>query len=881
MKKTITLYALFISINSFAGHIAGGEMFYKYLGPGRSANSDSFEITLRLFRECHPVGTAAVLPGDVVIGIFINSAPSSLLRSIDVGRSSFEVLNLNSPSSCIINPPEVCYQIGSYIFKEELPRRPEGYVIAYQTCCRSNSVVNIQTFDIPGGNGMPGEGATYVGEIPGTNILGADGTNSSAVFSLKDTVLVCQEKNLKLDFSASDPDGDSLSYAFCYAYNRGVAISSANVIPSNPPYRNVTYASSYSGTSPLGVGVTIDPKTGIINGNAPPGGAYVVNVCVSEWRNGNVISTHRKDFILRVGTCDFVAAELPIQILSCDGFTVTFENESTSPNITGYFWDFGVVPIASDTSTRPKPTYTYQDTGIYQAKLIVSGDVGCVDSGTTQVYVFPGFTPDFTFDGSCFQNPYHFIDGTFSQYGNVYNWRWDFGDVASSSDTSVAQNPFYQYLSPGTRNVKLVVSNTKGCTDSLTKELNILDKPSLLLPFHDTLICNIDTLKLVSNISSPTAILNWLPGYNIIDPNSSTPLVYPKETTTYLVNLNDLGCINTDSVKVNVISSVFVDIGQDTSICLTDSFQLHPNTNALYFNWSPVDGISTYTVRDPFVRPLNNIAYHVTASVGKCVASDDINIKVAPYPAAEAGQDTSICYSTSIILNGSITGSSFAWFPPGSLLNENTLNPIAGPGSTTAYILSAYDTLGCSKPGNDTVVITVIPHVPAFAGNDTIIVVNQPLQMNATGGILYAWSPSTGMSDPNIPNPVVTLGYSVDSVTYRVRVSTPEGCFAYDDMTVHVFKTLPEIFVPTGFTPNGDGKNDILKPTVVGMKQFLFFRVFNRLGQLLYATNELGKGWDGTLSGTPQASGTYVFDAEAIDYLGQTIRRRGVAVLIR
>jgi gliding motility-associated-like protein len=155
------------------------------------------------------------------------------------------------------------------------------------------------------------------------------------------------------------------------------------------------------------------------------------------------------------------------------------------------------------------------------------------------------------------------------------------------------------------------------------------------------------------------------------------------------------------------------------------------------------------------------------------------------------------------------------------------------------------------------------------------------LQLNATGGTSYFWSPSTGINNTNISNPVVVLGPSVDSITYRVKVSVPEGCFAYDDVTVRVFKTGPDIFIPSAFTPNGDRKNDVLKPIAVGIKSLTYFKIFNRWGQLIFNTTELENGWDGTVGGKEQATGTYIYSAEATDYLGKPIVRKGTVVLIR
>ncbi len=96
-----------------------------------------------------------------------------------------------------------------------------------------------------------------------------------------------------------------------------------------------------------------------------------------------------------------------------------------------------------------------------------------------------------------------------------------------------------------------------------------------------------------------------------------------------------------------------------------------------------------------------------------------------------------------------------------------------------------------------------------------------------------------------------------------------------------MYKTQPDIFIPTAFTPNNDGKNDILKPIPVGITRIDFFRIYNRFGQLIYETKEYLKGWDGNVAGTPQASGTYVFSAQGVDYTGKTIFKKGTVVLIR
>ena len=890
MKRILfSLFIIFPSVFCFAGHIAGGEIFYRYIGPGAAPNSSKYTITLRLFRDCNPVGSAATLPLSVAISIYNNTSPSTQFGAQATASrvGGVQVLNLTAQNPCIVNPVPVCYQVANYEFTTELPNTANGYIVTYQTCCRSNSIINIQTFSIPG-SPNPGEGATYSCNIPGTITLPAGNNNSSAAFALKDTTLVCKLTPFTLDFSAADPDtGDSLSYSFCPAYDRGQTTNSASTNFIGPPFNQVTYASGFSGNQPLGPNVSINPVTGIISGTAPDVGYYVVNVCITEWRKGSPISFHRKDFALRVADCSLTAAELKPSFLTCNGTILTFQNESTNPNITSYLWDFGVPSLTTDTSTSPIATYDFQksgkDSGTFTVKLKVSSSAGCQDSATTRVSIFPGFTPNFTVQGTCYLNAYKFFDATVTKYGVVDSWRWEFGDASTLADTARSKDSAWKYATAQTVQVRLIASNSKGCIDTITKPVNILDRPSLNLPFRDTLICSNDTLLLRVTINSGSVLWKPMIGPNqsrILNANTATPLVFPRDTTRYIVSVNDNGCANSDSVTVNVLQFISVDAGLDSGICRTDTFHLSPVSDALSYRWTASTGEQVSATKYPLVRPQVDTRYYVLANLGKCQARDSVFTRVVPYPNATVGQDQIICFGERVQLNGTIIGSVFSWTPTSSLVNENTLTPTAGPSRTTTYILTASDTIGCPKPDSDTIVITVTQPVTAYAGKDTTVLPDQPLQLIASGGNNYTWSPSTGLSDPNIANPIAILNSSIDSITYTVRVAQ-NGCFSEDQVTVRVYRTGADILVPSAFTPNGDGKNDVARPITIGISKLGYFSIYNRWGQLLFTTTEIGKGWDGSFRGVNQPSGTYVYQTEGSNYLGSSVYRKGTIVLIR
>lgn len=877
MKKTLTLlFGLLATLSAFATHIAGGELYYEYLGAG-AGGADRYRVTMKLFRECSSVG--ASLNGESVnIGVY---SSANLVRVVTLQLTQQftgnppTIQHVQGSNPCLNPDPVSCYQVGTYSGVLEIARNLEGYTLSWIRYTRMDNIENVS------GNGW---GATFVTRIPGSGTM-PTGNNSSPRFLDRDTTIACKSTGLNLSYKANDPDGDSLVYKFTNAFD-GVGGSATDPNPAPPgvlQLNSLSYKSPYTGLKPLGPNVTINSKTGDLEGNAPATpGKYVVCVLVEEWRNGVKISEHRKDFILSIGDCSISAADLDPDKWSCDGYTWTFENKSTASNITSYLWQFG----DGGTSSQASPTHTYATANVYKVKLFVVAQGGCTDSAEMNLHVFPGFQTKFTTVGKCFQSPIQFKDATTTAFGTVNSWRWNFGDGSTSADTATHKDTAWKYPTAGNYAVTLISTNSKGCTDTTVVNVEVSDKPAINLPFRDTLICSIDTLPLIATSATPGATFSWTPNYNILNANTGNPLVFPKDTTRYRVTVTESGCVDTASILVNVLDFITVDLGKDSSICLSDTFRLKPVSHALSYQWTASTGEVVASVKYPLVQPLTTTKYVVNANLGKCPAKDSVTITPVPYPKAVVSLDTTtICYGDTAQLHSTYQGAFFFWTPLDSMRNATTLNPIVRPIKTTTYILTATDTVGCPKPVSDTIVVGVIPPVVVFAGNDTSVVRGEPLQFNATSNFTsntaYLWSPSTGLSNTTISNPVGTLNITTDSIRYRVTVTLPEGCVGEDYIVVKVFKTAPEIFVPSGFTPNGDGRNDILRAITVGIRKLDYFRVFNRWGQLIFETNDVSKGWDGTVSGTPQASGTFVFMAQGKDYAGRVVFRKGTTVLIR
>lgn len=872
-KYCLFLLLSFLCIKeTFAKHITGGEMIYEFLSS--TATTKTYQITLRLFRDDATIG-GAPLPSILTIGIFNNDNGARIVGSgansnwdVSIANGSEgEAVPINALPPCIISAPDLRYHMGLYTFIVTLPNNIQGYTGVYQTCCRIDGIANTAN----------STGASYTCVIPGSAQL-ATGNDNSPKFNTGISV-VCQNKPFTLDFHATDPDGDSLVYSLCSAYDGGAATAAGFNNPAAPPYSSISYTGGYTGTTPLGNQATINTSTGIISGRAPDAGKYVVCVCVYSYRNGLPVSVHRKDFILTVSDCSFSGAAIDPVPVNCTDRNVVFSNLANNPTGSVFHWDFGVTTLTTDTSDLENTTYQYPDTGTYTVKLKVTLPGGsCVDSNTILVKIYPGFHPMIDVTGQCKNTPIQFKDLTIAEYGQVNAWNWDFGDASSPTNSSTLKNPSHIYTFANSYNVHFLVSSTKGCTGTIDTTIIITDKPALTMP-RDTLICIVDTLQL--NVIGTGTFL-WTPNYMISNTTISNPLVSPDVTTTYHVQLTDpYGCSGNDSVKINVVDRVNQFAPNDTTICKTDALLLKLVSNAVNYRWTEIpagNSLSNPSIKNPVATPLVNTVYHVVGSIGKCTAQNDITIKVVPYPKANAGPDPTICFGKSVQLFAT-GGSSYSWSPSAFLTNRLINNPVSvAPTANILYVVTVTDTLGCPKPVKDSVLV-LVAKIKADAGpSDTSVVLNQPLLLQATGSNHYLWSPAQWLTNPGVANPV-SLPQS--DIRYYVTVSNDVGCFDVDSINVHLYKLDAGIYVPTAFTPNGDGSNDYFHPIIIGMKSLNLFRVYNRWGQLLYSGTDAVKGWDGTFGGKGQDPATYVWYAEGTDYKNNIIKKKGYVVLIR
>jgi gliding motility-associated-like protein len=157
-------------------------------------------------------------------------------------------------------------------------------------------------------------------------------------------------------------------------------------------------------------------------------------------------------------------------------------------------------------------------------------------------------------------------------------------------------------------------------------------------------------------------------------------------------------------------------------------------------------------------------------------------------------------------------------------------------------------------------IITVVPSPVIFAGNDTTINLGSTLCFNATGGLIYSWTPSTGLNNPGLSNPCFTP-LTFGTYTFSVNGQDVWGCSSTDQVTVYVLDTVT-VFPPVVcnfVTPNNDGLNDVWNIMNIARYPDNEVSVFNNHGQQVYSKTGYNNEWDGTYNGKRLPDGSYYY----------------------
>lgn len=478
------------------------------------------------------------------------------------------------------------------------------------------------------------------------------------------------------------------------------------------------------------------------------------------------------------GTVQVTVNPLPtIQVSAlqtvCVGDTAQLSaNITSTPGAQSYSW----APAASlDNPAIATPKASPGNNTIYTVTAIDGN--GCENTATTTVNVNPQpqisvpVASTFVCEGDSVQ-----ISASSVTPGVTYSW-----SPAGSLTCSTCPDPIaFPSLN---ETYTVTVTDAIGCTNSATVDVNV----NVLQPgnfISDTAICDGQTLQLFANGFTS---YQWYPNTgNLSCTNCPSPTVAPSTTTTYYAAVQDAnGCQDTGSVVVTVNPNPTVNAGVDVTICENDNTTLTATSaTAVSYNWSPAAGLSSATVMSPNASPVNTTTYSVTVTdANNCTATDDVMVTVNQRPSTDAGMDMPICMGDTAQLQAS-GAVSYSWSPAVGLSDSTIANPKAFPASTTTYTVTGTAANNCTQTDEVTITVNNLPTVTLTPNSS--ICEGEDIQLTASGGTSYSWSPATGLSCTNCPDPIAS---PMQTTVYTVAVSNAAGCIT--EASVEVFVATP------------------------------------------------------------------------------------------
>ncbi len=677
-KSLLLVISILVSVIELsATHVAGGSMSYRCLG------NDRYEVKLEFRRDCFNGADNAQF--DSLASVFIYNRNQLVLTLdgdgiIEIPFMGDDTLNEILTSECNVIGGDVCVQTTTYMDTIILPPIEDGYILAYQRCCRNISLNNIidplQT------------GGTYWVKITEAAL---ESCNSSPAFLDWPDVYICVDDTLRFDHSAFDADGDSLVYYMCApsigATEQDPQPNAAIRQNPGPPFPSVAYVSGFSENNMMGGSpISIDENTGQILAVPNQVGQFLIGVCVREFRDGVLLSEVRREFEYNVRVCgrDPVAAVEPGALVQCDGLQVQFVNNSTSNFLPVDSLDFTWIfdyPDNSLTSNEYEPLFTFPESGLYTVAMIVTDGV-CVDTAFSEIGVAVVDEPDASFAYASFDcdgtTELQLTNNTVSVQSTDYEW---IINSSQGSDTVRVRDPIVNVGIDTMVDVTLRIYAESGCHDTLVTENIILNTIPLGASFNDQIICNGDD-AVVFATDIPNLSVDISPSDNIVDDGNGN-FVFPNFTgeQDFIISLSDGFCSLEDTVTIigaDDPSFPFEDIIQ----CGEAIVGLNPVGPDFYtYNWESPQGVPLIrNESNPAVSLSEDGEFYVTVSTSlgsSCFFVDTVTVDVVDLPEVNILPSAQFVYCENTVVDISLDRNY-----PGITWKESGSGLIIGTGQT-------------------------------------------------------------------------------------------------------------------------------------------------------------------------------------------------------
>lgn len=394
----------------------------------------------------------------------------------------------------------------------------------------------------------------------------------------------------------------------------------------------------------------------------------------------------------------------------------------------------------------------------------------------------------------------------------------------------------------------IVTVDVQGCTTTDTVEV-LVNTPSLTVDLgQDETFCDVNEFVLDAT-NADIATYEWQDASN-----SSTYTV--TESGEYYVNIVDVfGCAYTDTINLELNESPMVNLGDDLIICNGDQFMFDATVPNATYIWQDGSTDASYSGTEAGT-------YTVTVDLLGCSTDGVVNVDVITVP-LELDDNQTICNVPSITIDASSSdGATYTWDTQDSTASILVQN-------SGTYSVSVVDANGCETAGSIDVEldlnapslgINLSPSVIVTVGEDYVIDLSIDNVLPPYEGYTFEWTPAEGLSCYDCPSPTVLN--PEEEIEYMVTVTNPLGPNCDDSAVIRVTPVLEcaKVYdVPNAFTPDGDGINDKFSVVTEGLREVLFFEIYNRWGDKVYSSTGLESQWDGTINGVPAPSDVYIY----------------------
>ena len=629
-------------------------------------------------------------------------------------------------------------------------------------------------------------------------------------------------------------------------------------------------------------------KTGIVYQSvcAGCGGHDDFPVTPGAWPNTPGNPNHSSNCNNGVFKLDFqlnsaVATIATSTLGGCAPLTVQFDNQSTSGH--GFTWDFG---NHDTTSLILNPVRTFTAPGTYTANLYVRTSICTSVYDTASVVITVQAVPVTSFSvaiDTC-SNKVRFINQT-NPIATPPYWYMNSVQVATT------QNYTQSFNTAGTYTATLITRSSYGCADTMVKTF-IVPVDSVTINAPQTK-CAKASVQLAATGGDS---YSWQPATGLSNASIGNPACNALITTIYTVTitqhslLNNKVCIKTLTTSVTVYPIINAAFTYTIGACHNDlRFTDASTISPISWEWDFGNG-STSTVQNPSYTYLNPQNYNVSLIVTNSNGCKDTIVKpinLTGFTAITVNNSVSKCKPDTVQLNAT-GGTYYKWVPAQSLTNASVSNPKAFPDATTVYTVTIGNVIG-----NDTckTVLTTTVTVYPFSYDTTLISISSiSLTVGQTATITLNSFTYNGTLTivPNIPVKMVNnqtyLVNPTKTGEYEIFFTDQNGCahrlkpFFIQMITDACNEST--VYLPTGFTPNNDGVNDILYIRSNFITE-VYLTIYDRWGEKLFETNDVKKGWDGIYKGKLLDQGVYGYYMTFKCNNGQESFKKGNITLMR